>query len=204
MIDETNGPTIIGEPSERTITAAELASPFIYDQYNRIRTQGAEGRSVLVVGSGPNTDRWRTLGCETLDIDQKANPDIVADANKLDSVVGPETQQIIIGECVALDPSGKIGVDLKKFIPQAFAALTDGGQLFFVTAAQISEPPRPRQTLLAPIDFKRLLKDCGFKNVASWSGPIYLTQSPKIIGDKAVQDEFAVQSAVIYHGQKIK
>jgi len=205
MIDALSekGLPVIEPSSERTITGAKLEVPFIHDQYFQLRTTGAQGRQVLVIGSGPKTDNWRALGCETLDINPRVRPDLVADANKLNAVVGLETRDTLVAECVSLDPNGKKGIDLTKFMPQAFAALKIGGQLFFVSATSHT-PSGPTGTVLNPNVFKSLMKESGFKNIASWSGPILLmAQRTREIGDKVIVDNPIMQSAIIYYGQKI-
>jgi len=204
MVDSVAELKIIEPASERTITAAQLEMPFIYDQYTQLCTEGAQTRKVLVVGSGPNTERWRALGCASLDIDPTANPDIVADANHLGESIHPASQEVIVSECLTLDPSGIRGVNLETFLPQAYTSLVRGGKLFFVSASSITEPPRPTRTVLAPNAFKLLMKNVGFRNIASWSGPILLgMRNERAQGDKVITDGFIMQSAVIYHGQKI-
>ena len=188
--------------SERTITGAKLHKPFIHKEYSELCSRGAQGRRVLVVGSGLNTQRWRDLSCTTLDLDPQFNPDLVADANYLGKAVNPESQSIIISEYLTLDPTGREGVNLDLFLPQVFASLVKGGKFFFVSAAAIIEPPE-RITILPPNEFLGLLKKNGFRNVASWNGPLGITMKAKQVGTKQVVDDFYADLAVIYYGQKV-
>lgn len=123
-------------PSERTITGAKLKSPFIYDQYREICTNGAQDRRVLVVGSGPNTEAWRTLGCTTLDIDPTVRPDFTADAN-LNLKVKSGSQDIIVSEYLTLDPTGKEGVNLDRYLPLVFASLAKVENFFSLALPQL-------------------------------------------------------------------
>src|SRR3989338_6006020 len=62
-----------------------------------------DGKSGVVVGSGPNTEAWRGRGWQTIDVNPTAGADFVVDANHMVTVLGPKSRDFVCAEYVTFD-----------------------------------------------------------------------------------------------------
>src|SRR5688572_8972974 len=135
-----------------------------------------EANKGIVLGSGGNTKKWRQKGWKTLDIKPKSKADYIADANYLEKVIAPASQDFLYAEFISFDPTGKEGVIAKKLIEQSSKALKIGGILVIATGHHEGWPwpdPLPKKT-----KFAKLMMNSGFQTVLElykveiWAGKI--------------------------------
>ena len=136
-------------------------------------TEYFEDRRVLVIGSGENSAFWNKKGAQTLDIDPNVDAEIVGDANKLSNI--SEVKEMgeidtVVVEYVDRDPEGNKGVDLVSFVPQVYAILSEGGEIFILSASIVDLQfddriigPREREMM-------EVLASAGFNEVVSYYG----------------------------------
>ncbi|MFA7301485.1 MAG: hypothetical protein WC069_04200 [Candidatus Shapirobacteria bacterium] len=98
--------------------------------YKEIHERGGlDGKKILVVGSGDNTEFWKCLGCVTLDIDPAVNPDFVINANMLDNSAVEGGYDVVYCEFLKMDPNGEDGVNLNNLLRGSLNILKDGGMV---------------------------------------------------------------------------
>lgn len=102
--------------------------------------QMPEGKQGIVLGSGSNTLEWKAKGWQTLDIDPYWKSDFILDANRLESVVEPGSQDYIYAEHLNLDRKGVRGVGWGRLLQQANLILKEGGILFIRTGTFENSP----------------------------------------------------------------
>src|SRR5688572_671200 len=147
-----------------------------------------EANKGIVLGSGGNTKKWGQKGWRTLDIKPKNKADYIADANKMEKVIAPASQDFLYAEFISFDPTGKKGVIAKKLIEQSSKALKLGGILIIATGHQEGYPwldPRPSKK-----EFANLMVEHGFQTVL---------EAHKV----EIWAETIRQQRVIYYGKKL-
>jgi hypothetical protein len=147
-----------------------------------------EGQTGVVLGSGPNTESWRQKGWQTLDIDAAAKADFTADANKLDEVLPPGSQNYILAECIRFDETAERGVASDVLLSQANRALAVGGKLVIETAHFENHPT---SKLPDRKEYAKRMTAYGFNTVVELND--YISFGPD--GEKQVQK-------VVYYGEK--
>lgn len=150
------------------------------------------GKSGIVLGSGPHTDEWREKGWQTLDIDARFNPDLKGDAQTLDELTPPGTNDYVLAEHIRFDPKGVDGVARGALLKQMNLALKDGGVAIVETASIINGGKG--QTTPDQPWFLRLMQAHGF-DVISVCG------KPTKYFDPDGQE--VVQRKITYYGRKI-
>lgn len=134
----------------------------IVDSSREALVRMPEGKTGIVIGSGPNTAEWKGRGWKTLDINPAVGADMTVDANHLETVVMPGTEDYIFAECVKFDPKGNEGVSPSRLLQQANKTLRTGG-LIIVEGVNLenypdaSSPPRKQ--------FAALMTQHGFNAV---------------------------------------
>lgn len=128
-----------------------------------------EGKSGIVLGSGPNTSAWKDIGWKTLDVDHTVSPDYIADANYLEQYIERGSVDFIFAENIRMDPSGSEGVIPENMIKGASEVLKMGG-VFTVYTADFSDTIRVDSkedgfgevTIPDYNEFARVLRQHGF------------------------------------------
>lgn len=104
-------PLTIGESAVRRFNLQGLRENYpplnIIDTARIAMSRMPDGKAGIVLGSGPNTTDWRQRGWQTLDIDPLAGADYLIDANRLEEVVHPGSQDFVLAERILFDYSGK-------------------------------------------------------------------------------------------------
>lgn len=99
----------------------------VVDQAREALYKMPEGKIGIVLGSGPNTGKWRSRGWVTLDVDPQYGADITGDANYLERFVPDGNLDFVYAECITFDPEAKKGVHPVRLLQQANQALRMGG-----------------------------------------------------------------------------
>ncbi len=151
-----------------------------------------DNRAGLVVGSGDNSTMWKQRGWRTLDIDRNSGADIVADANKMDTVIMPGSLDYIYSENIRFDPQAKKGVGWGKILEQSNRALKKGGILVVCTAHKEN---KPTATVPDRKKFSKWMARNGFDTVTEVHR-IITTPNPN--GGPDIK-----QQRVVYYGRKL-
>lgn len=158
-------PTLMAEDTIRRLNSEGFRERFeplkIVDEAREVLERMPEGKSGIVLGSGPNTKSWKTKGWKTLDIDPSSNADFIVDANQLETLVTPASQDFLMTEFITFDPKGENGVGRGRLLQQANKALKEGATLVVRTAHQegmATYLPDRR-------DFVHQMTDYGFQTV---------------------------------------
>lgn len=139
-------PEIIGENAVRRLNlvgARERYAPLdIIDRARVALAKMPEGKTGIVLGSGPNTADWRNRGWKTLDIDPTVGADYTANANQTEKHIAPSSQDFILAETIVFDRRGRKGVGPGRLLQQANLALRPGGMLVIESAHVEGSPIR--------------------------------------------------------------
>ena len=190
-------------PKELNANGSPLEKPFVASSFWSLIENGSpSGKRMLVIGSGPNTQFWQNRGAETLDIDSQWQSDFTTDANNFTQVTGENAFDIILSECVTINPEGKKGVNFERLVQQIAKALKPNGELFIQSATFNILPNQ-----LVPQDQVRgtisLLSAAKFQRIAVFLGELIgYSENWKSIGDKVVINDFYLDAQVIYYGKK--
>ena len=159
----------------------------VVDEAREAMFRMPDGKSGVVLGSGPNTAEWKGRGWKTLDIDSGAGADFTVDGNLMETVVPAKSQDFLLAECVTMDEGGLNGVGWGRLLNQANAVLKDGGTISVVTAAFEGNS----ETTLPPRD---------------WYGEVMAQHGFEAIVEVHKIEAYApgkTAQKVIYHGQKV-
>jgi curved DNA-binding protein CbpA len=126
------------------------------------------GKQGVVIGAGGNTENWKERGWKTLDIDPTTGADFIIDANYLEKIASPASQDFLYSEYVKFDPEGWNGVASARILQQANKILKMNGE--FVIKSAIFENV-PNITTPEKETFLKLLKDHGFEVVTEMGEP---------------------------------
>ncbi len=159
----------------------------IVDEDREVMVHMPEGKRGIVIGSGENSESWRQRGWTTLDIDPSVGADIIADANHLETVIFPRTQDYIYAEYIRFSREGVDGVHAARLLQQANKVLKNGGHLIIETA---NFENVPEATLPQRDKFGALMIKHGFEAIVEVD-----TYTP-------IKDDQSYQ-LVIYHGKKV-
>ena len=160
----------------------------IIDDAKKALSRMPDGKRGIVLGSGDNTDLWKKKGWKTLDVKPTSKVDFVADANNLEKVIAPSSQDFLLAEYISFDLTGKKGVIAKNLIEQSNKVLKIGGILIIETGHHEGWPwpdPLPNKT-----DFANLMANNGFQTV--------LEQDKVEVWAETVR-----QQGVVYYGKKL-
>ncbi len=125
-----------------------------------------EGHCGLVLGSGPNTEVWRTRGWATLDLQARVGADFTADANYLEDIIPPACLDYVCAENIRFDPKGEQGVGRGRLLDQANKVLKPGGFLIIQTAHKENIPGT---TVPDRAKYVNQMRDHGFATVVEVS-----------------------------------
>ncbi len=183
------------EIAAETITAfnregkgASFEELALVNEVRRVMNRMPEGKSGVVLGSGPNTDLWRSRGWKTLDIDQAVGADFTLNANWLEAIsllIGK--QDFILVEYIRMDPKGIDGVHWVRLLDQARRILKLGGVVSIISGAFENNP---RSTLPQRKWYGNKMAQSGFNAVV---------EMERKIDDGSGQTE----QRVVYHGRKV-
>jgi hypothetical protein len=112
----------------------------IIDESREAMHKMPQGKSGIVLGSGPNTEAWKQRGWLTLDIDPSVEADLTIDANLMEQVVPPNSQDFILAEFIRFQKGGVGGVGPGRLLLEANKALKDGGRLIIQSAHKEGVP----------------------------------------------------------------
>lgn len=126
-------PLTIGESAVRRFNLQGLRENYpplnIIDTARIAMSRMPDGKAGIVLGSGPNTMEWKQKGWRTLDVDPNAGADYTMDANRLEEVVHPGSQDFVLAERILFDYSGKKGLSHGRLLREANFVLKPGGTL---------------------------------------------------------------------------
>lgn len=183
-------PALMGTPAISRLNREGLRTTYeplnIVDEAREVLARMPESKSGIVLGSGPNTESWKQKGWKTLDINPASKADYTTDANKLETVISPNSQDFLHAEFIRFDPKGVEGVGPGRLLQQANKALKDGGIIIVETAHQEGMPT----TLPDRQDFIKKMADHGFQAVAE----LHEIKHP---GNGASEQK------VVYYGRKL-
>ena len=146
-----------------------------------------EGKSGIVIGSGPNTPEWKTRGWRTLDIDPQAGADMTLDANQLETMVPADSQDFLLSEYLTFDQLGKEGVTPARLLQQANRILKIGGELIIES---VSFENLPESTIPNRLEFAELMAKHGYDTVVE-------------VGEYYHFGEDKKEQRVVYYGKKV-
>jgi len=116
-------------------SAANLVS--IVKKSHKSLEEMPKGKSGIVIGSGGNTETWKSRGWKTLDRNPRYGADITTDANRLERRVLPKSQDFLFAEELSFDKigdnDGKYGVKPSNLLEGAREVLRTNGQLLIKT-----------------------------------------------------------------------
>lgn len=159
----------------------------IVNLVNEVMIRMLPGKKGVVLGSGKNTEKWRGKGWNTLDIDPEVKPDWVMDANLMEKVIFPKSQDFVYAEDITFaTKGGQIGVIRGRLLNQVNRVLKEGGILIIRTV----DSRTPTSSLPKQEEMGRILMEHGFNAVIE-------LRDKKPIGTKMWQQE------VIYYGKKV-
>lgn len=130
------------------------------DYLHKIMEQMSEDKIGLVLGSGPNTLKWKKRGWLTLDIDPCYQADFVLDANHLESI-SQNQFDFILAEYISFDSSAKRGVSSICLLNQVNKILRIGGELIIKTAHKETN----NLNLPNKYEYAQLMRNYGFKTI---------------------------------------
>ncbi len=161
------------------------------------------GIRMLVVGSGINTEGWKSAGAQTLDNNPTSGADYVGDANKLTEVLGETEYDCIFLEKIGINPDPQRGVNLDNLLPQIFKHLKLGGKLIIQTGIRINMNA-PRSTWIpTPVEMKEMLQACGFQNTEVLYDNFFADlDNYRVIGDKQVFNQGRLDGRILYIAEK--
>lgn len=162
----------------------------IVDECRGALAKMPEGKTGIVIGSGPKTDFWRSRGWRTLDINPETGADIIHDANRASEIVPDGSLDFVYAEAVTMDPRGLTGVSPARLLHQANKALRIGGKLIVETAHFENNP---RTTLPDRNIYIKLLQSHGFHGVAELDEIKYTSE-----------DRSKLHQKVVYYGEKMR
>lgn len=126
-------PLTIGESAVRRLNLQGVRQEYspldIIDTARIAMSRMPDGKTGIVLGSGPNTPEWKQKGWQTLDIDQSTGADYPMDANRLEEVIPPSSQDFVLAERILFDYSGRKGVGRGRLLREANIVLKPGGTL---------------------------------------------------------------------------
>lgn len=131
-------PITIGESAIRRLNLRGMHREYppleIIDRAREATARMPDGKTGVVLGSGPNTTEWKQRGWQTLDIDSRVGADFTIDANRLEEVLPPNSQDFVLAEAITFDQRGRKGVGRGRLLREANIVLKPGGTLIIRSA----------------------------------------------------------------------
>ena len=188
-----------------------IPNKFVERFFSNLKKEGPGEKSLLVIGSGGNTEFWKNKGAATFDIDPNVKADFTGDANNLSELLENEKYDLIFAECLTL---GERGVKLENLLNEAYQALSNPGILLVETSMAIIDPKTkkdniekqlPVPSVPTPIEFFNAARDTGFNQAFMSRSDVYMHSDRDMeLDGKTYPGGYLIEAATKYFLTKLK